>query len=334
MRCCHYLLLLYLSVALVQASEPEVDSIDYGNSGKYLAFPDSLGNKIAIAEQAMKLKGKQDMETIRNVLNWMEQNLKYDPNRPYRWSTYDDVIQAKAYGGCAEQGIVCGVLLKAAGIPVVWVKTMDVAWIWDLKKGRPFKSWSGHVFLEVYVDKKWALLDPGAKLLYKDYSPKARILPGNRFSYHKGNDPEEMIMSTQWEQWKSQTEKYFRSLDESLLPIDEAGPISLFPQAYVIGNSPYYQTMSKMAAESGLAVRVSFNTDYDKYLPQSKGHVLLIETHDGKPIVSLETLEKYLPGASRGLEQLDGMTEVEGTTVVFLDFSKQLKKLKISSAGN
>ena len=85
-------------------------------------------------------------------------------------------------------------LLRSAGIPAVWVKTMDVEWIWDFKKKRPFGSWSGHVFLEIYLDGKWVLLDPGASRIYVDYSPHSRILPGNRFAYHKGSDPRQMVM--------------------------------------------------------------------------------------------------------------------------------------------
>ena len=132
---------------------------------------------------------------------------------PTKWRNYDDVVCESCYGGCADQAIVCGVLLKSAGIPAVWVKTMDLDWIWDFKKKRKFKSWSGHVFLEVYLDDQWVLLDPGAAKTYENYSPKSRILPGNRLAYHKGNDPQAMVMSLQWEQWKDQTASYFDGLD-------------------------------------------------------------------------------------------------------------------------
>ena len=300
---------------------------------KYLDIADSLGSRDQITIQASELKGDSDLTTIRNVLNWMDCNLKYDANRAYAWRNYADVIREKTYGGCADHGIVCGVLLKGAGIPVIWVKTMDVSWIWDFKRGRPFKSWSGHVFLEVHVNDKWMLLDPGAKMIYKEYSPKTRILPDNRFAYHKGDNPKEMIMSLQWEEWKKQTETYFRDLDESLLPIDPSGGTPLSRQAFVIGNSPYYQTMTQMAAEKGLIVRKSFNTEYDKYLPQVQGHVLLIETHNGVPIVSLDVLEKYFHDASQGLKKSDGIAKIGETTIVFLDFSKQLRELKIEDGA-
>ena len=325
-------ILLAILTGTPPASEPTVDSIDYATPAKYLAIPSTLGNEADIARQALALKADNDRKTIRNVLDWMDANLKYEPDRAYEWRNYDKVVQQGCYGGCADQGIVCGVLLKSAGIPTVWVKTMDVPWIWDLKKHRPFTSWSGHVFLEVYVDKKWVLLDPGAKLIYIDYSPKSRILPGNWFAYHKGNEPKEMIMSLQWEQWKRQTRSYFSKLDEGLLPIDPTTATSLQQQCFVIANSPYYQTLSAMAQRKGLTVRKSFNTQYDRYLPQAIGHVILIEAHDGVPIVELTVLEKYFPAASNGLRSPEGAVAIGDTTIIFVDFAKLLDPLDIDAA--
>jgi hypothetical protein len=325
-----YFVCLFLLVNNVYPSEPSVDSVDYSNPARYLEIKDSLGDRNQIISHALKLKGDSDISTMRNVLNWMDQNLKYDANRAYSWRNFDDAIKDGTYGGCADQGIICGVLLKAAGIPVIWIKTMDVSWIWDFKKGRKFESWSGHVFLEVYLDGKWMLLDPGTMLIYMDYSPKARILPGNRFAYHKGNDPKEMIMSLQWEQWKVQTSKYFRDLDVSLLPVDSEGGTSFLPRAYVIGNSPYYQAISQTAKDSGFAVAKSFNTNYEENLPLVKGNILLIETHDNIPIISINELEKFFPDASKGLQNSDGIINIRETTIVFIDFSKQLKKININ----
>jgi len=315
-------------VIVCYGATPDVESIDYSNPQKYLVIADSLGDQKAIIEQATKLKGNSEVKTINNVLTWMEQNLKYDDKIAYKWRNYDVVVQSKIYGGCADYGIVCGVLLKGAGIPVVWVKTMDVSWIWGFKKGRPFTSWSGHVFLEVFVNGKWSLLDPGGKKLYQDYSPKMRILPGQRFAYDKGNDPKAMIMSLQWEEWKEQTAAYFKELDESLLPVDEKGFRPLVAWAYIIGNSPYYQVMSQMTAEAGLSVAKSFNTAYDTYLPEAEGQVLLIETHKGKPIVSQEILEKYFPQAMKGLSRPSKTIEIKDTKIIFVEFSDLLRGLE------
>lgn len=299
------------------AHEPAFDSIDYASPTTYVVIADSLGDRDAIAKQAEALKAVDDRTTLANILRWMETHLTYDGDLAYEWRNFDNVVSERCYGGCADQAIVCGVLLKSAEIPAVWVKTMDVDWIWDFKKGRPFNSWSGHVFLEVYLDGKWVLLDPGASRIYVDYSPRSRILPGNRFAYHKGDDPKQMVMSLQWEEWKRHTASFFKDLDESLLPVDTKSVLDVRQRCFVIGNSPYYQFFNEIVRQRGAALGPSFNTDYDKYLPTAKGNVILVETHDGVPIVDVVTLQRHFPAVPDGKQSgrvIDGPT-----LIVFVD---------------
>ena len=323
-------LLLTLPVPVL-AEEPRFDSIEYDSPSKYLAIQDTLGDIDAIARHAASLKSENDRTTVRNVLNWMESNLKYDAQRAYTWRNYDTVVAQRCYGSCADYAIVCGVLLKAAGIPTVWVKTMDVPWVWDFKKKRHFESWSGHVFLEVYLDKKWVLLDPGAATIYQDYSPKSRILPGNRFAYHKGDDPKRMVMSLQWEEWKEQTASYFTALDESLLPVDPKSAVGLKRKCYIVGNSPYYQFLDALARQNGMAVATSFNCEYDKYLPMAKGHVILIETHAGVPIVDTQILQQHFPSLPDGFQK--GKKRLSETTVIFVDFADVLADIQTKTSA-
>jgi transglutaminase-like putative cysteine protease len=115
--------------SMLSADEPVFDSIDYASPSKYLVIADSLGGHDAIAKQAAALKGADDRNTLANVLRWMDTHLKYDDDRAYEWRDFDAVVSQRCYGGCADQAIVCGALLKSAGIPTVWVKTMDVNWM-------------------------------------------------------------------------------------------------------------------------------------------------------------------------------------------------------------
>jgi serine/threonine protein kinase len=92
--------------------------------------------------------------------------------------------------------------------------------------------------------------------------------------------------------------------------------------AFVAGNSPYWQVLTDLARRKGMKVRYSFNGAYDEWLPQAKGHVLLVETHTGVPIVPLSVLDKYYPRASDGLTAPDGMATVGTTKIIFVDFAR------------
>lgn len=314
----------------VCAEAPVFDSIDYGSPAKYLVLADSLGDHEAIAAQAQALKSDSDRSTLAGILRWMESHLKHDAQRAYQWRNFDTVASERCYGSCADQAIVCGALLRSAGIPAVWVKTMDVTWIRDFKKQRPVNSWTGHVFLEVYLDGEWVLLDPGGSRIYVDYSPKSRILPGGRFAYHKGSDPLQMIMSLQWEEWKQQTTAFFTDLDESLLPVDTRAVLDIRSRCFIIANSPYYQFFSEMVRKNGGTVGRTFNTAYDKYLPQAKGNLIYIETHDGIPIVDVAILQRHFPAVPNG-KQAGTITD-DSTTIVFIELAAMASQFA-ESAG-
>ena len=311
------LLLTFLLGVDAFAEDPVFDSIDYASPKKYLELADCLGDREAIATLSTKLKATSDQHTLSNVIRWMKVNLRYDGTLAYAWRNCDSVLGDRCYGGCADQAIICGALLKSTGIPVVWVKTMDVKWIWDFKLKRPFETWSGHVFLEVYLDGKWVLLDPGAEKIYTNYAFQSRLLPGERFAYHKGSDPQQMIMSLQWEDWKQQTVKYFTALDDSLLPVDTSSTVDVGTQCYIIANSPHYITFGEVAKQRGLTVRKSFNGDYEKLLPETKGNLLLIETHEGTPIVDIKTLQSFFPTLAPGKQS--GKHTIDKTILAFIE---------------
>jgi serine/threonine protein kinase len=117
------------------------------------------------------------------------------------------------------------------------------------------------------------------------------------------------------------------------VPTESAGAVFVDQQAFIIGNWPYYMTLADMARQKGMTPRRSFNTQYDELLPQAKGHELLIETHDGSPIVPLPVLDQVFPGASKGLKASDGIVNIGDTKIVFVDFSPPLKGMTGNSAS-
>src|SRR5262249_22737736 len=146
----------------------------------------------------------------------------------YKWRNVDDLLRDGNYGGCADHSVIFGALSRAVGIPTVWVKTLDVDWIREFRHNRTEGHWNGHVFLEVFVQGRWMLVDHVTMKLYPDYQTSSRILPGNRYAYDKGGDPYELVLSSRWELWKEQTRGYFSNFDLAALPVGEG--VSLLPE--------------------------------------------------------------------------------------------------------
>ena len=104
------------------------------------------------------------------------------------------------------------------------------------------------------------------------------------------------------------------------------------PQAFIIGNSPYYQVMHDMAKKQGWKDRMSFNVDYAKYLPKAKGHILLIESHNGVPIVPVDELDAVFPGASKKLRASEKV-HIDGTELIRVEFSGLLPQGDTAASG-
>lgn len=261
--------------------EPRFDRINYERPQDYLELPRSLGTPERIRALAASLKADSPARTLLAIGRWMNSNLACDNRAAYAWRDFDRVLDTKVYGGCADQALVFGALARACGIPTGWVKTMDADWIREFRSEGTCTSWRGHVFLEVYLDGRWQLLDASGMRLYGDYDPAMRILPGGRYAYDKGGDPKAMLLSTDWERWKRQTAGYFADFDLSQLPVGEGRPLGA---VYVVANSPIWQAIDRRARALGHP-SYSFNTDFKRCLAMARGGDLIITWVGDQPII-------------------------------------------------
>jgi len=119
-----------------------------------------------------EIKG-EGIEFVENLTYWIREHFEVPkpygerPNRLKRTAheiLFPDVDgqglgKKKRIGTCTEHGNVVRALLVAKGIPTIWVETIDEEWI----AGKyPKGYYSGHIFLEVYVDGGWRVLNTTA----------------------------------------------------------------------------------------------------------------------------------------------------------------------------
>ena len=286
------------------APEPRFSGIDYAKPARHLALSPKVGDAKRIQSIATQLRGDSSAKTLANIHQWMHRNLRYDANAAYRWRSLDEMLKDRTYGGCADHAAVFGTFARAAGIPTVWVKTMDVDWIEDFRAGRPQASkYRGHVFLEVHVDGAWRLLDAQVMRLYGgDYDPaRTRILPGNRFAYDKGGDPFALVLSCRWELWKKQTDAYFAKLDPSLVPWAVHEDLLAPWRVWIAGNNPQYRYAADACRRLGYHVVLTFNGEFDRILPQTKGKTLIVTCQGRRPVLPEKLWPTMLPPGYEGV---------------------------------
>jgi hypothetical protein len=274
---------------------PSVDRIDYAHPEKYLDVYPSFGNVEKIRQIGSSLRSGSAENRIAAIDRWINRNVKYDPNAPNVSRNFDAIVNSNGFGGCADHSVLFSALARACGIPTVTVKTMDADWIREFCKTGATGNWNGHVFLEVFFDGHWHLLNATEMRLHDDYDPGRRILPGNRYAYDKGSDPFQLPLSGDWERWKIQTSTYFANFDVSKLPLGPGREVGADDFVYIAADSPVYQKISERVLSLGYRPRMSFNTDYETYLPKSKGRILVETCVGNRAVPPVEAYGPYIP---------------------------------------
>lgn len=284
---------------------PSVSRIDYAHPEKYLELPSSVGAPAAIRRAASEIRGASAEQRLAAVAIWLRNRLKHDPSRAYSWRGFEEILAAGSYGSCADHAVMFGALTRALGIPTVWVKTMDADWIRAfVARGAEPASWRGHVFLEVFVEGRWMLLDASASTLYREYSPRSRLLPGERFAYDKGGDPRALVLSLDWERWKQQTRRYFRTFDVGQLPVPKGRPLEGRQAVFIIADAPTYELLTHHYARRGLDVRQSFNSAFEEYLPRAASHSLIVTVVGERFVLPQEYWPKWTGIAAQDVRDL------------------------------
>lgn len=196
---------------------PRFDVVDYSRPQDCLGLSKSFVGAGSIKTLADSLRSARPEGTLGAIWMWMRDNLAMrNVSADYRWRTVSQILDRRTYIGCADHALVYGTVARACGIPVVWVKSLDVEWIRSFRNTGRFDGGNGHVFLEVFLGEKWRLLDATQDELYEQYDPSLELLPGRSgeyYAYDKGCDPRALVLSLDWEPWKAQTLEYFAIFD-------------------------------------------------------------------------------------------------------------------------
>jgi len=150
--------------------------------------PQSLiDNKMARAVQTAT--GASRPERLYQILDFFRDHFTYDEwvNEQIFKRTAAEIFKDGTLGGCSDYALVQATLFKIVGIPSRLLLTANVDW---LKKYRhnPLAIATGHVFVEVYLENAWHLVDGPYWQLFSNIQPTEIYYPHRGLFCTRGVD--------------------------------------------------------------------------------------------------------------------------------------------------
>lgn len=197
----YFSLLVWFPLVLLLLSGCSRHTADYLflNRGPDKSIPTEISRYVSGSEQsivtpliasiAAELDAPTRRERMLKAIDFVWDFFDYD-NREAHLSftrTADDLYQNQILGGCSDYALVQAALFRALGIPSRLVVAADVEWIVKYKTNKLYMT-RGHVFIEVFLETDWYLVDTAYRTFYSDYQPAQRSYPRNLYYIFRGAD--------------------------------------------------------------------------------------------------------------------------------------------------
>lgn len=279
---------------VVPAPEGRVpETIEYGKPKRYARIAKSAGDEAHIRKLAAPLKADRAEQTLRRIGAFVSDEVPHVPVDEWRAEPqdFDALVRGFDHRGCASHALVFANLARACGIPAVYVKSTRHEWIREYVATGKTGNFSGHVFLEVYVDGKWKLLDAQGMRIWDDYDVKDPELPGGLLAYEKGWDHYAMVHSARRDLYIKEATRRWRGFDVSKLRKNKASGRSLLRPAYAVTLSGEWRVLADRIP--GLC---SFDRGYWKQtIPKVRGNLLVVTSMGGRVEVPRDEAKAWLP---------------------------------------
>lgn len=152
--------------------------IDYSRPGEYL----QPGNQSKITNQnaipSIDRKHK-NIDQLNLIFDWLhEEFTSYSAGGDTIGRvTVEDLMESRSLGGCHDFGLIFSAAARANGFPAVMVEAYRISWIRNFQEGIS-EGYQGHIFVEVYLDNHWILVDPtSGDYVAEGYDPSAKVIP-------------------------------------------------------------------------------------------------------------------------------------------------------------
>jgi hypothetical protein len=152
--------------------------INYTYPEKYLAQGEQSHISDLTALDSLR-RGEQSMAHLGDIYRWLKHEFT-----PYRAGgktigvvTVDELLAERRLGGCHDHGLVYAAVARELGYPALMARTTSIAWVKRFQAGEQGPH-VGHVFVEVFLDGKWVLIDSTNGWYLEDgYDPADPVIP-------------------------------------------------------------------------------------------------------------------------------------------------------------
>jgi len=207
-----------------QAVRPHGPSIDYADPEKYLASGTQSAmtdEEFAEVDRELRLKDIH-LSAIKKIYDWKRaqfRNVK-GGGKYVGKQTINDILKNRALTGCHDHGLVLVSVLRRYGVPAVFVDATGIDWA--LRYPDQERSFIGHIFVEVFLDKKWMVFDSTSGAYIRDYDPSNPVIPVTNPAeskgfcvMFKGLDPKDYGV-TDIKQLNEEQQRYARTIKEEI----------------------------------------------------------------------------------------------------------------------
>ena len=101
--------------------------------------------------------------------------------------TADELYQVRVLGGCSDYALVEISMFRALGIPSRMVMTASVDWIYQYRQD-DLTMVHGHSFIEVFLERRWYLVDTTFRWFFSEYDPGLPSYPHGEYLCRRGKD--------------------------------------------------------------------------------------------------------------------------------------------------
>lgn len=155
-------------------------NVNYANPERYLVPGEQsrISSEQTINALKVKLGQRRGLEGLRDLYLWIRQDFSVysGGGATVGKVTIGQLLGTKNLSGCHDFGLVFSGVARYLGYPAIMVDAAGLAWAEQFKAGK-VSSYSGHVFVEVYLSQKWILVDSTSGEFVREYQPANPVIP-------------------------------------------------------------------------------------------------------------------------------------------------------------